>query len=133
MTHPQDRDDDNPLRRGDRPTSPGLRRGYEARRSEADDPPEVHATSNRGTPATLGLEVRSIIRAHACSTAHCDDLAGDLLLGTGGLGLDSVAVVELLISCEERFGVALAATLLDGPPLDVGTLVAQIDRAQRAR
>jgi acyl carrier protein len=51
-------------------------------------------------------------------------------LGADGLGLDSVAVAETLLDCEERFGVALS-DLLSGAQLDVRTLVEAIsDRVQ---
>ncbi len=51
-------------------------------------------------------------------------LPDDLRLGAGGLGLDSIALVELLLDCERRFGLAGVAELLAGPPLTVGLLVA---------
>jgi len=46
----------------------------------------------------------------------------DLPLGAGGLGLDSIAIVEVLLACEERFGVVIAAELLAGEPLTLGRL-----------
>lgn len=54
---------------------------------------------------------------------------GDLRLGPGGLGLDSIALAELLLDCERRFGLATAAELLAGPPLTVGRLVAHVRAA----
>lgn len=53
-------------------------------------------------------------------------LTADLPLGTGGLGLDSIALVELLLEVEQRFAVAAAAELLAGPPLTVGLLLAHL-------
>ena len=50
-------------------------------------------------------------------------LPADLRLGAGGLGLDSIAMVELLLDGERRFGIS-AAELLAGPPLTVGLLLA---------
>jgi acyl carrier protein len=41
------------------------------------------------------------------------DLNDDLPLGPTGVGLDSVAMVELLLACEERFGLVLRDDLLD--------------------
>lgn len=55
-------------------------------------------------------------------------LSHDLRLGAGGLGLDSIAMVELLLDCEERFGVR-AAELLEGAPLTVGILLARVREA----
>ena len=50
-------------------------------------------------------------------------LPEDLRLGAGGLGLDSIAMVEMLLDCERRFGVPMAG-LLEGAPLTVGLLIA---------
>ncbi len=52
-------------------------------------------------------------------------LPDDLRLGAGGLGLDSIAMVEVLLDCERRFGVP-AAELLEGAPLTVGRLIAHV-------
>jgi acyl carrier protein len=52
-------------------------------------------------------------------------LADDLRLGAGGLGLDSIAMVELLLDCERRFGVPVAG-LLEGAPLTVGLLLCHL-------
>jgi hypothetical protein len=53
-------------------------------------------------------------------------LAPSLPLGAGGVGLDSISLVEVLLECEERFGVVIAAELLDGKPLTVGRLLERI-------
>lgn len=47
-------------------------------------------------------------------------------LGGGGLGLDSIALVEVLLECEDRFGVEVAAEVLAQSPLTVGLLVERI-------
>ena len=52
-------------------------------------------------------------------------LADDPRLGAGGLGLDSIAMVELLLDCERRFGVPVTG-LLEGPPLTVGRLISHV-------
>jgi hypothetical protein len=57
------------------------------------------------------------------SDNRSDDLPDDLRLGPGGLGMDSIAVVELLLDCEQRFGLPPLG-LLDGAPLTVGRLIA---------
>lgn len=71
--------------------------------------------------------VRDLVRSRApLARAHAE-LADDLRLGQGGLGMDSIALVELLLDCEQRFGLRAgswrAADLLEGPPLTVGRLV----------
>jgi len=65
-------------------------------------------------------EVRALIRQLAPVANGYDDEVP--LIGPSGLGFDSVRVVELLLLCEERFGVKLAieelladaSTVLDG-------------------
>jgi acyl carrier protein len=58
---------------------------------------------------------------------HGMTLDESLLLGSGGLGLDSISLVEVLLECEERFGVTIAPELLEQSPLTVGALVERID------
>lgn len=52
----------------------------------------------------------------------------DLALGSEGIGLDSVAIVELLVHCEESLGVAFPDSLLESR-LTVGRLVDHLARA----
>ncbi|HEX3583130.1 MAG TPA: acyl carrier protein [Thermoanaerobaculia bacterium] len=54
------------------------------------------------------------------------ELRADTPLGSGGLGLDSIALVELLLECEDRFGVEIATEALTASPLTVGALVERI-------
>jgi acyl carrier protein len=73
--------------------------------------------------------VRDLLRSRAPHRLFADppaDLPDDLRLGPGGLGLDSIAVVELLLDCEQRFGVPPMGLLglLGDAPLTVGRLVA---------
>lgn len=51
------------------------------------------------------------------------DLHPELPLGCDGLGLDSIALVEVLLACEEAFGVSIATDALAASPLTVGRLV----------
>jgi acyl carrier protein len=50
-------------------------------------------------------------------------------LGEGGLGLDSIEIVELVLACEERAGLpsGAAEALLEEGPLTVGRLTAHLD------
>ena len=51
------------------------------------------------------------------------ELPVDLTLGADGLGLDSIAVVELVIACQSAVGIPFPPALFDGGPLTVGRLV----------
>jgi acyl carrier protein len=53
-----------------------------------------------------------------------DQLADRVSLGTGGLGLDSIEIVELVLECEERSGRTRAAQeLLEAGPVTIGRLI----------
>jgi acyl carrier protein len=43
--------------------------------------------------------------------------------------MDSIALVELLLDCEERFGIPRPVELLEGEPLTVGRLVTHVRAA----
>ena len=58
------------------------------------------------------------------------DITDATPLGASGLDLDSIAIVELLIACEQRFGVAFSDALLDVRPLTVGTLVRHLEQRE---
>lgn len=77
--------------------------------------------------------VRDLVRSRApLARAHAE-LADDLRLGPGGLGMDSIAMVELLLDCEQRFGFRPGSwrpgELLEGPPLTIGRLAAHLRAA----
>lgn len=78
------------------------------------------------TAVDLAAPVHDLLRARSPLARRSEGLADDLPLGPGGLGLDSIALAELLLECEARFGLATAAELLAGPPLTVGRLVAHV-------
>jgi acyl carrier protein len=71
------------------------------------------------------------LRARSPVAAAGAALDDELALGAGGLGLDSIAVVELLLACEERLGRGeLAAWLAEeNAPLTVGALRERLRRA----
>jgi acyl carrier protein len=60
---------------------------------------------------------------------HGMNLADDLPLGATGLGLDSIALVEVLLECEDAFGVSIATELLAGPNVTIGSLIERIGEA----
>jgi acyl carrier protein len=72
--------------------------------------------------------LRDLLRSRGCE----QELSEELPLGPGGLGLDSIGMVELLLQCEARFSVAVAAELLAGEPLTIGRLAACIRSRVRA-
>jgi len=77
--------------------------------------------------------VRDLVRSRAPLARAQAELADDLRLGPGGLGMDSIAMVELLLDCEQRFGFRAGSwrpgELLEGPPLTVGRLAAHVRAA----
>lgn len=68
--------------------------------------------------------VRDLVRSRSPLARARAELPDDLRLGPGGLGMDSIALAELLLDCEQRFGTGSPVDLLEGPPLTVGRLVA---------
>lgn len=69
--------------------------------------------------------VLDLLRSRAPLAAN-GPLPGELRLGARGLGLDSIALVELLLDCERRFGIPATTELLAGAPLTVGQLIAHV-------
>jgi acyl carrier protein len=59
------------------------------------------------------------------------ELGNDLDLGPAGFGLDSISLVELLLVCEEHFGVPFPFSLFDEGPITVGRLVAHAHASRR--
>lgn len=70
-------------------------------------------------PADVVERVHAILRARN----HHLELLPDLSLGAGGLNLDSIALVEVLLECEDAFGVMLGTEVLAASPLTVGRLI----------
>lgn len=63
----------------------------------------------------LESELQQMIRNHVPAALTTEGIAREVPLGTGGLGMDSVAVVMLLLECEGRWGVAFPAEMLEQP------------------
>lgn len=70
---------------------------------------------------TIETLVRDLVRARAPHS----ELSVDTPLDSGGLGLDSISLAELLLDCEDRFGVDVHA-LLEGEPLTLRSLIAHV-------
>jgi len=82
-------------------------------------------------PAGLDVarEIRRLIQEQAPAW-QSRELADGLALGSEGIGLDSVGIVELLLACEKRFGVKFPLELLEQAPLTVGRLVEYVRNAR---
>ena len=80
----------------------------------------------RDDAAVLSIEatLRDIVRARAQHSELSDD--GTL----AELGLDSISMAEVLLDCEERFGVNVDA-LLEGEPLTLRRLIAHVTARSR--
>jgi acyl carrier protein len=73
--------------------------------------------------------VHEIVRARgAAFDQHSVEKTNGLELGSSGLGLDSIAIAEVLLDCERRFGMSFT-DLLDGAPITLGSLIARAARA----
>jgi acyl carrier protein len=84
----------------------------------------VENVINGGVMNHVAAAVREIVASHAATNAFDDATQ----LGSGGVGLDSIAIAEVLIACEERFGVEIA-DLLGGDPVTIARIVERIGRA----
>jgi acyl carrier protein len=82
----------------------------------------VHAAGKRIVTDTITRGVHRILGARERGVALHDDLP----LGPNGLGLDSIALVEVVLECEEAFGVTIAPEVLALPNVTIGQLVGQI-------
>ncbi len=74
-------------------------------------------------------EVIRLVRAAAPWAP--DVMSDDVVLGRDGLGFDSIRMVELLIACEDTFGVPFPTDLVT-ESLSIGALVEQLESG-RAR
>lgn len=73
--------------------------------------------------------VREIVRKRA---AHAPDLlTPDTTLGSGGIGLDSISLAEVLLDCQQKFNVSVTS-LLEGEPLTLRRLVAHLEEESAA-
>jgi acyl carrier protein len=73
--------------------------------------------------SAAGETVLRMIRERAPLAWRDREFPSDLSMGSGGFGLDSIAIVELLIECEVAVGIPFPPALFDGGPLTVGRLV----------
>ena len=78
------------------------------------------------SPTVAGI-VQDIIRAHVSRPLATDAFVHDVALGADGLGLDSIAIAEVLLECQQRFGVSVTE-LLEREPLTLRLLVAHVEQ-----
>ena len=71
----------------------------------------------------VATDLQHMIQNHVPASWGEGGLGRDVPLGAGGLGMDSVAVVMLLLECEARWNAAFPAELLEHQPLTLGRLV----------
>lgn len=76
-------------------------------------------------------DVRQVVLRHLGGGAGLDHLPADLPLGETGAGLDSIALIEMLIDCESAFGVPLVDALLQEGTVTVAAITAAIAAARR--
>ena len=77
------------------------------------------------TSPDLPGAVRRLIHRHV-PAYDALALSDETPIGPGGAGLDSIATTELLLECEDLFGVTFPAGFLEQGSLTVGGLVAAI-------
>ena len=78
-------------------------------------------------PPDIASLIRQTVRTRVPDSwysAHAAEVGDDVAVGGSGLGLDSVAIVELLLECEAAVGVPFPAAIFDDGPLTVGRLIA---------
>lgn len=90
-----------------------------------------YATDARYTRQVTDGDVAERVVAILREQAHAVEPEPHLPLGAEGLGLDSIALVEVLLACEKAFGVELAAEMLAISPLTVGILTRRIEALVR--
>ena len=76
--------------------------------------------------AVAASAVRMLTLRHLPSFWAESDLHDDLSLMGEDIGLDSVEVAELLLDCEEHFGVTLPPEITEGDPLTIRKIVDRI-------
>lgn len=76
----------------------------------------------------IDAALHEIVRRRVAHSLPPGALPREQTLGGDGLGLDSIAIAEVLLDCEQRFGVPMIQ-LLDGEPLTLGRLIERLEQA----
>jgi acyl carrier protein len=74
------------------------------------------------SPASIEHEILGILGRRHSRVA----LTPETSLGSEGMGLDSIAIVEVLLECEEHFGVLLASDMLSADGITIGGLTERV-------
>jgi acyl carrier protein len=85
----------------------------------------VHAPGD----GSVGEEVRRLLAARLPVRWRARELSDRVALGGDGLGLDSIRLLEVVLACEERFGVSIPVERLRVAAPTIGDLVDLIERA----
>jgi acyl carrier protein len=73
-------------------------------------------------PTGVAAVVLDILLATCPGRVSRAGLREETQLGDDGLGLDSIEIVEVLLGCEDHYGISVH-TLFDGAPLTFGRVV----------
>jgi len=71
----------------------------------------------------LVSKIHELIKQQLPSSLKNKDLNEELPLMQGGLGIDSIKLVDLLLSCEDIFGSPFTPDILEEEPLTVKKLI----------
>ena len=74
--------------------------------------------------------VWAVLRTRAPQIGSADSLDDRMALGGDGLGLDSIAIAEVLLDLQDQFGLDVQR-LMDGEPVTFGRLTTLIGDARR--
>lgn len=75
--------------------------------------------------------VHDIVRTRTSRAIPNEELTPDAALGSDGLGLDSISIAEVLLDCQQRFGVSVTG-LLECEPLTLRKLVEHLQQETAA-
>jgi acyl carrier protein len=75
--------------------------------------------------------VRDIVGKRTSRAIGAEELRGEVALGSDGLGLDSIAIAEVLLDCQQHFGVNVTS-LLEQEPLTLRRLIEHLERETAA-
>ncbi|MGE0702651.1 MAG: acyl carrier protein [Vicinamibacterales bacterium] len=78
-------------------------------------------------------DVRTLLLRHLPRGTDPETLVEGLHLGTGGAGLDSIAMVDLLLDCEQRFAITISEQILADGSFTLGALVQAVRDRVAAR